>query len=98
MMNTMVVANMIEANSGTDYASLPVRPHPRARCPKCASIIYSRKSHLCGVCGITLPSNLLFNDAQRAYVTSLLTEERERHRAWLTRRTDTPTRATAVAW
>ena len=38
------------------------------KCPKCGSIIYSRRNVLCGVCGERLPPELLFSPEQRAAV------------------------------
>jgi hypothetical protein len=55
------------------------------RCPHCDSIIYSRRTCLCGVCNKALPETLLFNAEQAQRVSSLLSEERQRHRAWLRR-------------
>jgi hypothetical protein len=86
MMNTAIIANMNDELTGVEMAFAHWRGQNRQRCPKCASIIYSRKSHLCGVCGIALPKSFLFNETERAVVTTLLSEERERHRAWLSRR------------
>ena len=34
------------------------------RCPKCDSLIYSRKQKSCGQCGVALPPELLLSDAQ----------------------------------
>jgi hypothetical protein len=59
------------------------RPGAPARCPECASIVYSRRHRLCGVCSQPLPDHLLFTirDAQR--IEQLLASERVRHRRWL---------------
>jgi hypothetical protein len=38
------------------------------KCPKCGSIIYSRRNVLCGVCGERLPQELLFTPDQREVV------------------------------
>ena len=35
------------------------------KCPNCGSVIYSRKNVLCGVCGKTLPPELLFKAEER---------------------------------
>src|SRR5690606_19948530 len=42
------------------------------RCPKCASIVYSRKSRCCGVCGITLPESFAFSIEETEALKSLL--------------------------
>jgi len=54
-------------------------------CPSCNSIIYSRRHSRCGVCEQELPKNLLFNTAEAEKVDALLTAERQRHKAWLTK-------------
>jgi len=56
------------------------------RCPKCASIVYSRKSRCCGVCGITLPESFAFSIEETEALKSLLESEREQHKAWLSKR------------
>jgi ribosomal protein L32 len=38
------------------------------KCPKCGSIIYSRRNVLCGVCGQRLPKELLFTEEERQVV------------------------------
>jgi hypothetical protein len=38
------------------------------KCPKCGSIIYSRRNVLCGVCGERLPDELLFTPQEREAV------------------------------
>jgi hypothetical protein len=35
------------------------------KCPNCGSVIYSRKNALCGVCGKSLPPELLFTADER---------------------------------
>jgi hypothetical protein len=40
----------------------------KLKCPKCGSIIYSRRNVLCGVCGERLPDELLFTPKQRQAV------------------------------
>jgi len=51
------------------------------KCPKCGSIIYSRRNVLCGVCGDRLPPELLFTPEQRAVVEKELAELKLRERA-----------------
>jgi len=65
------------------------------QCPHCASIVYSRTSRFCGVCGTNLPANFLFSPAERSGIKTLLQRERDRHRAWLHRR-DTRSRSELV--
>jgi uncharacterized Zn finger protein (UPF0148 family) len=48
------------------------------KCPKCGSVIYSRRNVLCGSCGERLPEELLFNAEQRAAVEKDLAELKER--------------------
>jgi hypothetical protein len=62
---------------------VPRRP---TKCPECASIIYSRRHRLCGVCSQPLPEHLLFNMREAQRVTQLLEQERMRHRQWLQQR------------
>jgi uncharacterized Zn finger protein (UPF0148 family) len=50
------------------------------KCPKCGSIIYSRKNVLCGICGERLPSELLFTPEQREKVESEMRELKEREK------------------
>jgi len=54
-------------------------------CPFCNSVVYSRRHSRCGVCERELPKNLLFNSAEAEKVDALLTAERQRHKAWLTK-------------
>jgi len=44
------------------------------QCPKCGSVIYSRRNVLCGVCGEHLPAELLFTAEERAAVERDLAE------------------------
>ena len=61
---------------------------PRVRhCPSCDSIVYSRRHRLCGVCGQLLPEACLFTAAEAEIVATLLSTERQRHRAWLKKTT-----------
>ena len=50
------------------------------KCPKCGSIIYSRRNVLCGVCGERLPSELLFTPEQRETVERELQVLKEREK------------------
>jgi tRNA(Ile2) C34 agmatinyltransferase TiaS len=38
------------------------------KCPKCGSVIYSRRNFLCGICGERLPDELLFSPQEREKV------------------------------
>ncbi len=58
------------------------------KCPECDSIIYSRKSRFCGVCGVTLPESFLFSAAESERVKTTISMERSRHREWLSKRDD----------
>jgi len=51
------------------------------KCPKCGSIIYSRRNVLCGVCGERLPANLLFSEAQKQKVERDLADVDKQHQA-----------------
>lgn len=55
------------------------------RCPDCRSIIYSRRSKLCGICGRELPEEFLFSPAEAARLEKMLASERSRHRKWMSR-------------
>ena len=57
------------------------------KCPKCGSIIYSRRNVLCGACGERLPQELLFTAEQRARVEKELEDAKRRARE--ARQTDT---------
>jgi len=50
------------------------------RCPKCGSILYSRRNVLCGVCGERLPSQLLFSTEEREAMERELTEIKRREK------------------
>jgi uncharacterized Zn finger protein (UPF0148 family) len=50
------------------------------KCPKCGSVIYSRRNVLCGVCGERLPVELLFNAEERTVVERNLAEAKRRAR------------------
>ena len=60
------------------------RAHAKAamtpKCPKCGSIIYSRRNDFCGVCGERLPKELLFTAEQREAVDKTLRELKEREK------------------
>jgi hypothetical protein len=51
------------------------------KCPKCGSIVYSRRNVLCGVCGERLPADLLFSASERAQVEHDLDEVNNREQA-----------------
>jgi len=55
------------------------------RCPRCDSIVYSRRHCRCGVCEQVLPTNCLFDPDESENVDVLLRTERKRHKAWLTK-------------
>ncbi len=55
------------------------------RCPGCASIIYSRRHKICGVCNQELPESLRFTEAEAHRVERVLEAERARHRKWMQR-------------
>jgi uncharacterized Zn finger protein (UPF0148 family) len=50
------------------------------KCPKCGSVIYSRRNVLCGVCGKRLPDELLFSPKEREKVERDLQELKQRER------------------
>ncbi len=50
------------------------------RCPKCDSLIYSRKHKLCGKCGSVLPPELLFSEDHIKKLNQQMTDERKRAR------------------
>lgn len=50
------------------------------KCPKCRSIIYSRRNVLCGVCGERLPSQLLFSTEEREAVEREMAEIKRREK------------------
>jgi hypothetical protein len=55
------------------------------RCPNCNSVIYSRRHRVCGACLEPLPVSCLFSDRESEHVASLLEDERQRHRRWLSK-------------
>ena len=62
-----------------------VNPQRERHCPYCQSVIYSRRHKLCGVCFEPLPNSCTFSDHEAETVKSLLQEERQRHRQWVSR-------------
>jgi hypothetical protein len=50
------------------------------KCPKCGSVIYSRRNVLCGVCGERLPDELLFTAEQRAVMDRELADSKRKAR------------------
>lgn len=50
------------------------------KCPKCGSVIYSRKNVLCGVCCERLPADLLFTPEEREKVEEDMKVLKERER------------------
>ena len=62
-----------------------VNPLRERHCPHCQSVIYSRRHKLCGVCFGPLPESCTFSDYEAENVKSLLEQERERHRKWVSR-------------
>lgn len=51
------------------------------KCPKCGSVIYSRRNPVCGCCGEKLPESLMFDPATRKKIDGELARERKR-REW----------------
>jgi transcription initiation factor TFIIIB Brf1 subunit/transcription initiation factor TFIIB len=50
------------------------------KCPKCQSIIYSRRHKVCGQCGAELPKELLLTEAQVRALDKQLAAEKKRAR------------------
>jgi transcription initiation factor TFIIIB Brf1 subunit/transcription initiation factor TFIIB len=50
------------------------------KCPKCQSIIYSRRHKVCGQCGAKLPTELLLTEAQVRALDKQLAAEKKRAR------------------
>lgn len=68
--------------------SRPAVPGVRRRemnCPRCGSIVYTRRHKLCGLCGELLPPECLFSDRESEHVRATLERDQRRHRAWLRR-------------
>lgn len=85
-MTSQLPAAASNAASEFDWAHLISRN--KFKCPNCDSIVYSRKSRFCGVCGSNLPASFLFTQNEGAGVKQLLAAERSKHREWLSRRDD----------
>ena len=60
-------------------------PHASSRCRSCHAPIYCRRHKLCGVCGQSLPLEVLFSKSQASRLEALLESERQKHRAWMKR-------------
>jgi uncharacterized Zn finger protein (UPF0148 family) len=58
--------------------SLATRHAMIPKCPRCGSVIYSRRNVLCGVCGERLPAELLFSPQEREKVERDLLELKQR--------------------
>ena len=82
-MNATSNLNVLEV----EWASL--RFSNKHRCPKCSSLIYSRKSLSCGICGVALPEGIRLEQRERLRIEEMLEDERRRHRQWLSRREET---------
>jgi hypothetical protein len=54
------------------------------KCPKCGSVIYSRRIPVCGRCGEKLPESVLFDPATRKRVEKAIEQEKKRA-AWETK-------------
>jgi len=74
-----------KAFEGISAVERPLFSKAALRCPECDSIIYSRKSKLCGVCSATLPEEFHLTRQEEARLKQMLEAERNRHRQWLTR-------------
>lgn len=55
------------------------------RCPHCGGVVYSRRHRLCGTCSRELPAHFLFTGPEAEKVRTLLTREKARHRAWVSK-------------
>ncbi len=51
------------------------------KCPKCGSVIYSRRIPVCGRCGEELPAALMFDPKTRKRIESEIEQDQER-RDW----------------
>ena len=47
------------------------------KCPKCGSVVYSRRKPFCGRCGERLPESVLFDPATRKKVEKVIESERK---------------------
>ena len=48
------------------------------KCPKCGSVIYSRRIPVCGRCGEKLPESLMFDAETRKKVEKVIESEKRR--------------------
>src|SRR5437870_993131 len=55
------------------------------RCPRCESIVYSRRNILCGVCGHILPSACLFAPHEAQKIEQIIERDRQRYKKWVKR-------------
>jgi predicted nucleic acid-binding Zn ribbon protein len=63
-----------------------IGPAPIAlRCPHCNSIVYSRRSKLCGLCSQALPEEFLFSSSDAQRIENILRTEQRRHRQWMSK-------------
>ena len=51
------------------------------KCPKCGSVIYSRRHPVCGRCGEKLPASLMFNPVVRKNIEEMIEQDKKRE-AW----------------
>jgi len=72
--------------AGFDWPTLIKRN--QYKCPACDSIVYSRKSRFCGVCGKNLPDEFLFSSFETRKVEGLLQAEKRKHREWMLKHED----------
>ena len=49
----------------------------RPKCPKCGSVIYSRRKPVCGRCGEKLPETLMFDPATRKRMEKVVEDEKK---------------------
>jgi ribosomal protein L32 len=78
----------IRCDDQNPFSRLGVVPDQQ-HCPSCGSIVYSRRHRLCGACGQVLPADCLLTSTEAGNVELLIMTERQRHKAWLKRRTAT---------
>ena len=48
------------------------------KCPKCGSVVYSRRNPVCGRCGEKLPKSLMFDKATRKKVDKVIDNDKKR--------------------
>ena len=58
--------------------ALICRVKPQLKCPKCGSLIYSRRHPVCGRCGEKLPESLMFSPVVRKKVDEIVEQDRKR--------------------